>query len=90
MLIDTTSISDWQDTESLVLARSGPPLWLLDLQYSDKSFDSSKISVSATSIDFNQKKVNKAEILSSIFPGVRQMTEEESEEYEAFLDAYFD
>ncbi|MFQ5822555.1 MAG: hypothetical protein ACE5JB_00705 [bacterium] len=91
VLGETTSTSNLYDKHFIVSALSQPPFLLLDLDYTDKSIDSSKISDSASlESNFDSERESKLEILMSIFPGIREMTEKEAEEYQEFLEAYFD
>ena len=90
--IETTTNSNLYGNSFLVPnSLSKPPFPLLDLDYNFKSFDSSKISHAvSTEFNFDVSKESKFEILMSVFPGIREMTEKEAEDYEEFLEAYFE
>ena len=91
----TTSTSSFYNIPSTIsksfTALSHHPVPFFDLIYTEKSIDSLRISdsVSIESI-FDTEKESKLEILMSIFPGIREVTEKEAEEYQNFLEAYFD
>jgi len=91
----TTSTSSFYNKPSTIskpfTALSHNLVPLFDLDYTEKSIDPLRISgsVSVEPI-FNTEKEAKLEILMSIFPGIREVTEKEAEEYQEFLEAYFD
>ncbi len=91
----TTSTSSSYNKPSTIskpsTALSHNPVPLFDLDYTEKSIDSLRISdsVSVESL-FDIEKESKLEILMSIFPGIREVTEKEAQEYQEFLEAYFD